>query len=124
MLLPAVALVVAQVVHAVVPIDEDHESESSLGLYVGLALLIASLVGLYRVAQHRPGGERIVAWTGLLVAVGFAAYHAVPWSSALTNPYLGEPVGAPGWISVLVAIAVGLWCASVSWPWSPARPRP
>lgn len=61
--------------------------------------------------QRRPYGRALATWTGLAVAVGFVAYHAVPWSSAVSNPYLGEPIGAPAWLSVGAAVAAGVWCA-------------
>ena len=112
MLWPAVALVVTQVVHGAVPIDEDHvDSEGPLGLIVGglfLALAIAALVGILR---RRSYGRPLAARTGLAMALGFVAYHAVPWASWFTNPYLGKPVGAPAWISVALAVGAGLWCA-------------
>ncbi len=112
MLWPAVALTVSQVVHAAVPVDENKpESESWLGLVVGLVLLALSVAAVIGLVQRRPYGRPLAAWTGLAVAVGFVAYHAVPWTSAVTNPYLGEPVGAPAWLSVAAAVAAGLWCA-------------
>lgn len=107
-----VALLVTQVVHGAVPVDEDKpESESVLGLYVGLLFLILTLTALFGLLQRTGWGRPLAAWTGLAVAVGFVAYHAVPWASPLTNPYLGEPVGAPAWLSVAAAVAAGLWCA-------------
>ncbi len=36
---------------------------------------------------------------------------AVPFRSAVTNPYFGEPVGPPAWISVALAVAAGAWAA-------------
>jgi hypothetical protein len=57
-------------------------------------------------------GEVVVTgWTGVTVAVGFVLYHAVPFKSPMTNPYLGEPVGAAAWISVALAVAAGAWAA-------------
>src|SRR3546814_5076362 len=112
MLWPAAVLVVAQMVHGVVPVDEDKvESESLVGLVVGAGLLALTVAALVGILQRRPYGEPLAAWTGLVVAVGFIAYHAVPWTSAVTNPYLGEPVGAPAWLSVGAAAAAGAWCA-------------
>ena len=109
---PAVAWLVTQVVHGAVPVDEDKpESESVLGLYVGLLFLILTLAALYGLVERKPWGRPLAAGTGLAVAVGFVAYHAVPWSSPVSNPYLGEPVGAPAWLSVAAAVAAGLWCA-------------
>lgn len=112
LLAAAVALAVTQVVHGAVPVDEaKEESESWLGLVGGLLLLVLAVAAIVGLLQRRPYGGPLAAWTGLAVAVGFMAYHAVPWSSPLTNPYLGEPVGAPAWLSVAAAVAAGAWCA-------------
>ena len=112
MILPTLALFVAQVVHGVVPVDESKpESESVVGFYVGIIFLLLTAVALVALVGRRSFGRPLAAWTGLAVAVGFVAYHAVPWTSALTNPYLGEPVGAPAWLSVAAAVAAGAWCA-------------
>ena len=47
MLWPAVALVVSQVVHAAVPIDPDKtESESWVGFYAGILLLLLSVAAV------------------------------------------------------------------------------
>lgn len=109
---PAAALLVAQVVHAVVPVDPDMEqSESVLGFYLGIVLLLLTTAAVVGIAQHRTYGPRLAAWTGLAVAVGFVAYHAVPWSGPISNPYVGQPVGAPAWLSVAAAVAAGAWCA-------------
>lgn len=112
MLWPAVALVVTQVVHGAVPVDENHpENEGYTGLIVGGIFLLLSVVAVVQLVQHRPSGRSIAAWTGLAVAVGFVAYHAVPWTSVISNPYLGQPVGAPAWITVFLSVGAGLWCA-------------
>jgi hypothetical protein len=63
------------------------------------------------IAQHKGYGRPIAAWSGLAVALGFIAYHAVPWSSVISNPYLGEPVGPAAWASVILAIGAGFWTA-------------
>jgi hypothetical protein len=112
MLWPAVALTVSQVVHGAVPVDEDKvESESWVGAIGGLLLLALSVAAVVGLLQRRAYGRPLAAWTGLVVAVGFVAYHAVPWHSPLTNPYLGEPVGVPAWLSVAAAVGAGAWCA-------------
>lgn len=112
MLWPAVALLVTQVVHGAVPVDENKaESESALGFYGGILLLVLTVAAIVGLAQRRPYGRPLAAWTGLVVAAGFVAYHAVPWTSPVTNPYLGEPVGAPAWLSVAAAVGAGAWCA-------------
>ena len=112
MLWPAAALVATQVIHVLAPVDEDKpESESWLGLPVGGILLLLSTIALVGIVQHRSYGRPIAAWSGLAVALGFIAYHAVPWSSVISNPYLGEPVGPAAWISVILAVGAGFWTA-------------
>src|SRR3546814_14184174 len=101
-------------VHGVVPVDEDKvESESLVGLVVGAGLLALTVAALVGILQRRPYGEPLAAWPGLVLAVVFIAYHAVPWTSAVTHPYLGEPVGPPAWLSVGSSVAAGPW---FSWP--------
>ena len=109
---PATALVVTQVLHVLAPIDSDKpESESWLGLPVGALLLLLSVIGLVGIVQGRSYGRPLAAGAGLAVGLGFIAYHAVPWSSVISNPYLGEPVGPWAWISVALAVGAGFWCA-------------
>src|SRR3546814_15442965 len=88
-------------------------------LVVGAGLLARTVAALVGILQRRPYGEPLAAWTGLVVAVGFIAYHAAPWTSAVTNSHLGEPAGAPAWLSVGSAVAAGAWCAWLG----PATPR-
>ncbi len=108
---PAIALVASQVVHGVIPVDKHHvNNEGYTGLVVGAILLALSVAALMGIVQHRPYGRPMAAWTGVAVAVGFVAYHAVPWTSIISNPYLGQPVGAPAWISVALAVGSGAWC--------------
>lgn len=103
------ALVLAQVLHGFTPADT--EAEGHVGAVGGLILLVATLASVYGIRVGRPWASKLTAWTGLVVAVGFVLYHALPFTSPVTNPYLGEPVGAPAWISVAVAIAAGAWAA-------------
>ena len=111
LLVPAVALLVTQVVHGAVPVEEENPDGSVLGLNVGLQLLVLTVAAVVGLVQRRPYGRPLAAWTGLAVAAGFVAYHAVPWTSPLTNPYLGQPVGVPAWLSVVAAVGAGAWCA-------------
>lgn len=104
-------LVLTQVVHGAVPADTD--AEGYVGLVAGLVLLVASIVALVGAVRRRPWADRLTGWTGLVVAAGFVLYHAVPVHSAVTNPYLGEPVGAAAWASVAAAVAAGAWAAYV-----------
>lgn len=124
MLLPAVVLFVAQFVHGAVPVDENKsESESAVGFYVGTLFLLLTAAAIAGLIGRAGFGAPLAAWTGLAVAVGFVSYHAVPWSSPFTNPYLGEPVGAPAWLSVFAAVTAGAWCAwrGRAWIRRPAR---
>ena len=112
MLWPAVALVVTQIVHGATPVDENHpENEGYTGLVVGGILLLLAIAAVIGIVQRRPYGRPLAAWTGFAVAAGFVGYHAVPWTSIISNPYLGQPVGAPAWISVALAVGAGVWCA-------------
>jgi hypothetical protein len=112
MLWPAVALVVTQVVHGAVPVDDNHpENEGLTGLVVGGILLLLSVAAVVGILQRRPYGRPMAAWTGLAVAVGFVAYHAVPWTSVVSNPYLGVPTGPAAWATVFLSVGAGAWCA-------------
>lgn len=114
-------LLVTQVVHGFVPADT--EAEGYVGLVGGLVLLVATMAAIFGLRTGRAWGAPLAGWTGLVVAVGFVAYHAVPVRSPVTNPYLGEPVGAPAWISVAAAVAAGAWTAHLARR-DPAAGRP
>lgn len=103
------ALVVVQVVHGLTPADT--ESEGYVGTVVGLVLLVASLAAVYGIRTGTAWAAPLTGWTGLVVAVGFVLYHALPFRSPVTNPYVGEPVGAAAWLSVAASVAVGAWAA-------------
>jgi hypothetical protein len=103
------ALVLFQVVHGFTPADTD--SEGYVGLVGGLLLLVAALTAVYGIRTGRRWARALTGWAGLTVAVGFVLYHALPFKSPVTNPYLGEPVGAPARISVALAVAAGAWAA-------------
>ena len=101
------ALAVTQVGHGLTPADT--ESEGYVGAVVGLVLLVLTLAAIYGLRQRRPWGPQVAGPTGAAVAIGFVAYHATPWRSPVTNPYLGEPVGPAAWISVALCIAAAVW---------------
>ena len=107
--LAAGALVVTQVVHGITPADT--EAEGYVGAVGGLVLLVLALAALFGVLTRRRWAPTLTAWTGLAVAVGFVAYHAVPLHSPMTNPYLGEPVGAAAWATVVLAVVAAGWAA-------------
>ena len=109
------ALLVTQLVHGLTPADTS--SEGWTGAVVGGLLLVAAAVGIFALRLGSPWAPRLVGLTGLAVAVGFVAYHATPVRSPVTNPYLGEPVGWPAWVSVALAVAAGAGAA-----WSAFRP--
>lgn len=101
------ALAVSQVVHGLTPADT--ESEGYVGAVVGLVLLVLSLAAIYAFRTGRPWGVKVAGPTGAAVAIGFVAYHATPWRSPVTNPYIGEAVGAAAWISVALCVAAAVW---------------
>ena len=101
------ALVVSQVIHGFTPADT--EAEGYVGAVGGLILLLAACTAVYGVRARHAWAAALTGWTGLTVAVGFIAFHAVPWRSPVTNPYIGEPVGVPAWISVGLAVGAGAW---------------
>lgn len=103
------ALLVTQLVHGFTPADTS--SEGDVGTVVGGLLLVSAAVGIFALRLGSSWAPRLVGLTGLAVAAGFVAYHATPVHSPVTNPYLGEPVGWPAWISVALAVAAGAWAA-------------
>jgi hypothetical protein len=117
--LAAWALLVTQLVHGLTPADTS--SEGYVGAVVGGLLLVASAVGIFALRLGSSWAPRLVGLTGLVVAVGFVAYHATPVHSPVTNPYIGEPVGWPAWVSVALAVAAGAWTLLRS---RTARPSP
>ena len=110
----AIALVVVQVVHGFIPAET--EAEGYVGAVGGLILLVASLAAVFGAFTGRAWATPLTGWTGLVVAVGFTLYHAVPVHGPLTNPYFGEPVGVPAWIGVAAAVVVGIYAAAVGLP--------
>lgn len=103
------ALLVLQLAHGATPADA--HAEGHVGTVGGLLLVVAAATAAVGVRTARPWARALTGWTGLTVAVGFVLYHAVPVESPVTNPYLGEPVGAAAWISVALAVAAGAWAA-------------
>lgn len=102
-------LFLTQFVHGLVPADTDHSS--IVGPIVGSVLLLTSLAATVGAWRRRLWAAPLAGGTGVVVAAGFVLYHATPFHSAATNPYIGEDVGAPALLSVAVTIAAGLWAA-------------
>lgn len=102
-------LLVLQVAHGFTPADT--EAEGYAGAVGGLILLIATCAAIVGLRGGRRWAAPLAGWTGLAVAVGFVLYHAMPFKSPVTNPYLGEPVGPAAWISVALAVTAGVWVA-------------
>ena len=99
---------VTQVVHGFVPADT--EAEGPVGLVGGLVLLVGTLAALYGFRAAAGWAARLAGVVGLAGAVGVTAYHLAPVTSPVTNPYVGEGVGAAAWLSVLAVVAAGSWC--------------
>lgn len=106
------ALLVTQLLHGFTPADTS--SEGWFGAVVGGVLLVATGAAIVGLRARSTWARGVAGATGAVVAVGFVAYHATPFRSPVTNPYVGEPVGAPAWISVALAIAAGAWTAHES----------
>lgn len=107
-------LVATQVVHGLTPAHT--EAHTIVGPLVGLVLVSASIAAGIGIHQGRQWGPTVLGWTGLAVAIGFVLYHALPFTSPVTHPYLGKAVGAVAWVSVLLAIAAGIWAACEGLP--------
>ena len=113
----AAALLAIQVIHGAIPAETD--AEGYVGLVGGLLLLIASIAALVGLVQGKQWAPRLLGLTGLIVAVGFILYHALPFKSPATNPYFGEDkIGLLQWTPVVLAIGIGFWAA-----WETLRPE-
>ena len=110
----AVVLAAVQVIHGAVPTGREDTEGSIVGPIVGLVLIIASIVAAVGIRRRREWAPRLLAGTGLFVAIGFTLYHAIPLKNWATNPYWGndvEDVSAAAWATVVASVAVGLWAA-------------
>ena len=117
----AVVLAAVQVIHGAVPAGREDTEGSVDGPIVGLVLIIASIVAAVGIRRGREWAPRLLAGTGLFVAIGFTLYHAIPLKNWATNPYWGndvEDVSAAAWATVVASVAVGLWAA-----WEALRER-
>ena len=117
----AVLLAAVQVIHGAVPTGREDSEGSILGPIVGLVLIVASIVAAVGIRRGREWAPRLLAGTGLFVAVGFTLYHAIPLKNWATNPYWGndvENVSLAAWATVAASVAVGLWAA-----WEATRVR-
>ena len=94
-------LAVTQLVHGVTPAHTGVHA--IVGPVVGVVLLGASIAAIAGFRKGRTWARPLVGWTGVVVVVGFVAYHALPITSAATNPYFGKSVPVTAWISVGVA---------------------
>lgn len=116
------ALLVTQIVHGLTPADTS--AEGSVGTVAGGLLLIATAVGIFALRLGAPWAARLVGVIGLVVALGFVAYHATPVHSPVTNPYIGEPAGLPAWLTVALSVAAGAWAVWAALRSRTARPSP
>ena len=117
----AVVLAFVQVIHGAVPTGRENTEGSIVGPIVGLVLIVASIVAAVGIRRGREWAPRLLAATGLFVAIGFTLYHAIPVKNWATNPYWGndvEDVSAAAWATVVASVAAGLWAA-----WEAVRVR-
>lgn len=110
----AAALIAIQVIHGAIPAET--ESDTVVGFYTGILLLVASITALVGLVRRSGWAPPLLGITGAVVAVGFLLYHALPIRGPLTNPYVGEDqIGLAQWAPVIVAMAIGAWCAWEAW---------
>ena len=105
------SLLAAQVVHGFIP--SKTSTHSVVGPIVGLVFLVATIVAIVGLHRRREFAVGLLRWTGGAVAIGFVLYHALPWKTPMTRPYIGESVGAPAWIGVAIAVAAGAWAVAI-----------
>ena len=105
-------LLAAQVTHGFIP-AKTH-THSVVGPIVGLAFLVATIVAIVGIYRRSAFAMGLLRRTGLAVAFGFVLYHALPWKTPMTRPYIGEPVGAPAWLGVAIAVSAGVWAATAA----------
>ena len=76
--------------HGLTPV---HTGEHTIvGPVVGLVLLLTSIASIVGFRSRSACGRLLLGWTGIVVAVGFVLYHALPISGPATNPYFGKSV--------------------------------
>ena len=105
-------LLATQVVHGFIP-SKTH-THSVVGPVVGLVFLVATIGAIVGLSRGRSFAPRLLRVTGAAVAVGFVLYHVLPWKTPMTRPYIGEPVGVPAWFGVAIAVAAGIYAATVA----------
>ena len=88
------ALIAAQIVHGIVPAPTSEHS--AVGPIAGVLLLALSLAAVIGLVRGKHSAHALLGWTGFSVAVGFVLYHALPWHTPFTRPYVGEAVGVAG----------------------------
>lgn len=104
------ALALAQVVHFVAP--GESAAASGFGVAIGFGGLGLSVVAVGGVWSGRRWGATAALAAGVVVPLGYLVFHAIPVKSGVIAPYFGPgSATAAQWISVLLSVAAGLWCA-------------
>ena len=102
-LIAAWLLLATQIVHGFIPAKTHHHS--AVGPVVGLVFLAANVAAIVALHRRRAVGATLLRATSAAVIGGFVLYHALPWRTSFTRPYIGEPVGVPAWFGVGIVLA-------------------
>jgi hypothetical protein len=73
----------------------------------------AAAVAFVAVLRNERFARQLAAVAGGVVAVAFTLYHGIPFDLGVNNPYWGPNAHADliRWLTVIAAIAVGVWTA-------------
>ena len=118
LLVALLALVLVQLAHLldVFRYSDDAKATSLLFERQGQFGLIAAVVAFIAVLRRERFARELAGAAGVIVAVGFTLYHGIPFDLGVNNPYWGPDADADliRWLTVLAAIAVGIWTARVA----------
>lgn len=100
---------------------DDATFPSVLADPLAIAGITAATVAIVAVARRWRHAHDVAITAGGTVAVGFTLYHGIPIDLGVNNPYWGPDGHADliRWLTVLAAIAAGLWSALLAARTSP-----
>jgi hypothetical protein len=118
LLIALLALTLVQLAHLldVFRYAENAKLSSLLLERQGQFGIVAAAVAFIAVLRREPFARHLSVAAGGIVAVGFTLYHGIPFDLGVNNPYWGADAHADliRWLTVLAAIAVGVWTVWVA----------